>query len=121
MARPLLNINLESDDLHTLGFMHQCMQEQHVDSIDFFFVAYGHPSQEKFIVRNMNQIPAKVSIGVGGTFDYISKIKSRSPEYLISMNLEWLYKLITQPWRFNRIIRAYPIFPLHVYLASLRQ
>ncbi len=67
----------------------------------------------------MSKIPAKLSVGVGGTFDYISMVKHRAPDLMIDLNLEWLYKLITQPWRIKRIISAYPIFPLRVYLSSL--
>lgn len=109
------------DDQSTLEFIHQCMKESHVDSIDFLFVAYGHPRQEKYIVRNMCNIPAKLSIGVGGTFDYICKTQNRSPKLFIDVNLEWLYKLLTQPWRMKRIFSAYPIFPLRVYLDSLKE
>jgi len=113
--------SVDADDLPTLEFIHQCMKKHHVDTLDFLFVAYGHPKQEKYIVRNMCNIPAKVSVGVGGTFDYISKTQGRSPKLFIDMNLEWLYKLITQPWRIKRIFSAYPIFPLRVYLDSLKK
>jgi N-acetylglucosaminyldiphosphoundecaprenol N-acetyl-beta-D-mannosaminyltransferase len=111
----------EVDDVATLEFIHQCMKEQCIDSLDFLFVAYGHPKQEKFIVRNMCDIPAKLSVGVGGTFDYISKTQNRSPQLFIDMNLEWLYKLITQSWRIKRIFSAYPVFPLRVYLDSIKE
>lgn len=109
----------EEDDQKTLKYIHDCMVSTNSDPVDFMFVAYGHPKQEKWIARNANLILCKVSIGVGGAFEYISNTRSRGPKVFISMNLEWLYRLVTQPWRLNRIRRAFPIFPLKVYLESI--
>ena len=40
--------------------------------VDILFVAFGSPKQEIWIADNLNTIPAKVVIGVGGAFDFIS-------------------------------------------------
>ncbi|EKD96120.1 MAG: teichoic acid biosynthesis protein [uncultured bacterium] len=110
----------ESDDQKTLDYIKSCMKNNNVDHIDFLFVAYGHPKQEKWINRNAHKIPARISMGVGGTFDYIVYPKKRAPNIFIKYKLEWLYRLIIQPWRFKRIINALPIFPIKVYLSSLK-
>jgi N-acetylglucosaminyldiphosphoundecaprenol N-acetyl-beta-D-mannosaminyltransferase len=109
------------DDTVSIKYIHNDMKVSNVNHIDLLFVAYGHPAQEKWIVRNGTAIPAKVCIGVGGTFDYISRIQKRSPQIFISLNLEWLYKLVTQPWRFTRIFKAFPTFPFTVFLYSIRK
>src|SRR3989344_1703488 len=110
----------ESDDQKTLDYIKSCMKNNNVNHIDFLFVAHGHPKQEKWINRNAQKIPARISMGVGGTFDYIAYPKKRAPNIFIKYKLEWLYRLIIQPWRFKRIINAFPIFPIKVYLSSLK-
>lgn len=70
--------------------------------IDVLFVALGFPKQEKWIMRHKNEIPAKVLMSVGGSFDYISGRIPRAPKVLRSIGLEWLFRLALQPWRFFR-------------------
>lgn len=71
-------------------------------SIDILFVAFGAPKQEFWISENLDKIPVKVAIGVGGAFDYISGKTSRAPLFLRSIGFEWLFRLIIQPWRIWR-------------------
>lgn len=111
----------QEDDQSTVGYIKQCMNEKGVDHIDFLFVAYGHNHQEKWIVRNSNKIPARVSIGVGGTFDFIIGQCELPPEIYAKKNLGWLYRLIKQPWRIKRIYKAFPLFPIKVYINSLQK
>ncbi len=70
--------------------------------IDILFVAFGAPKQEFWINENLNKIPVKIAIGVGGAFDYISGKTPRSPGFIRSIGLEWLFRLIVQPWRIKR-------------------
>lgn len=110
----------EEDDQETVEYIKGCMREKGVDHIDFLFVAYGHVNQEKWIVRNNYKIPAKVSIGCGGTLDYIVGHCNLPPEIYVNKNLEWLYRVIKQPWRIKRIIKAFPLFPLKVFKDSIK-
>ena len=41
-------------------------------------------------------------MGVGGSFDYISGKVPRAPKWLRNIGLEWLFRLIIQPWRIKR-------------------
>jgi N-acetylglucosaminyldiphosphoundecaprenol N-acetyl-beta-D-mannosaminyltransferase len=41
-------------------------------------------------------------MGVGGSFDYISGVTTRAPFLLRFLGLEWLYRLINEPWRWRR-------------------
>jgi N-acetylglucosaminyldiphosphoundecaprenol N-acetyl-beta-D-mannosaminyltransferase len=111
----------QEDDQKTLDYIKQCMNEKGVDHIDFLFVAYNHIHQEKWIVRNSNKVPAKVSIGVGGTFDFIIGQCELPPEKYSKKNLGWLYRLIKQPWRVKRIYKAFPLFPLKVFIKSIQK
>jgi len=90
-------------------------------SIDFLFVAYGAPKQEKWIARNLDKIPVKVAIGVGGAFDFIAGRRRRAPKILRRLGLEWLWRLIQEPRRFPRILNATIKFPLLVFLHKLKK
>lgn len=72
------------------------------NTIDILFVAFGAPKQEIWIAENLDKIPVKVAIGVGGAFDYISGKTSRAPSFIRNIGLEWLFRLIVQPWRWKR-------------------
>ena len=43
-----------------------------------------------------------VMIGVGGAFDHIAGVRKRAPGWIQRIHLEWLFRLITQPWRWRR-------------------
>lgn len=75
-------------------------------SADMLFVAYGPIKQEKWIAENLPKLNIKLAIGVGGTFDYIAGKKSAPPKFIRYSGLEWLWRLVMQPYRFKRIINA---------------
>ena len=77
----------------------QQMKEAHTDML---FVGMGAPKQEFWIRRNMWLSGAKVSMGVGGSFDVFSGEKKRAPQWIIRMHLEWLYRLACEPSRLKR-------------------
>lgn len=69
---------------------------------DILFVALGSPKQEYWIVNNMNNLHPTVFQGVGGSFDVISGNIKRAPQVFQRLGLEWLYRLIKEPWRWKR-------------------
>ena len=71
---------------------------------DLLFVAFGHIKQEKWIASNLENIPVKLAMGVGGAFDYLSGSVPRAPEWIRRLGFEWLFRLIVQPWRIRRQI-----------------
>lgn len=70
--------------------------------LDILFVGFGQVKQEKWIAKNLNQLPVKVAVGVGGAFDYFSGSVVRAPVLIRSLGFEWLFRLIIQPWRIKR-------------------
>lgn len=109
------------DDALTVKMIQESIQKHRLSHVDFLFVACQHWDQEKWIARNASKIPAKVSMGVGGTFDiFASNRYAPGSSYVKKHNIEWIYKLIKQPFRYKRILKAFPEFPLRVYLSSLR-
>ncbi len=110
----------ENDDATTLSYIHECLEAQNVTGLDILFVAYGHGNQEKWIVRNSAKIPAKISVGVGGTLDYLSGRRIRPSSFFRTLNLEWLVRLVKQPHlRIARVAKAVIVFPLMVYRSVL--
>ena len=74
----------------------------HTDSIDMLFVAYGVPKQEEWIYEHLPSLPVKAAMGVGGAFDYLSGTVHRAPYIVRLLGLEWLFRLLIQPWRWRR-------------------
>jgi N-acetylglucosaminyldiphosphoundecaprenol N-acetyl-beta-D-mannosaminyltransferase len=87
---------------------------------DILLVGLGAPKQEKWIWRNRERISAGVCIGVGGTLDVLAGVVRRAPPALQRAGLEWLYRLVTQPSRYRRMMRL-PAFMLEVLIARLRR
>ncbi|HVX29086.1 MAG TPA: WecB/TagA/CpsF family glycosyltransferase [Nitrolancea sp.] len=86
------------------------------------FVAYGAPRQDIWIAEQRESL-AKcgivVALGVGGAFDYLAGAVPRAPRFIRRIGLEWLYRLILQPWRWRRQL-ALPFFVLLVLRQRLR-
>lgn len=75
------------------------------------FVALGFPEQEKMIYNYLPEMSSvRFAIGVGGTFDFITKKATRAPQLMRRLGLEWLWRLILQPRRIKRILRATFLF-----------
>ncbi|MBN1219944.1 MAG: WecB/TagA/CpsF family glycosyltransferase [Anaerolineae bacterium] len=87
---------------------------------DILLVAYGAPKQDKWIARNLDQLQIPVCLGVGGSFDFIAGITKRAPQWVQHMHLEWLHRLIMQPWRWRRIWNAVPRFSWLIFWSRFK-
>lgn len=67
------------------------------------FVAMGAPRQEKFIIKYMDELPCRIFMGVGGSFDIIAGRMSRAPKWMINIGLEWFYRVAKEPYRIKRL------------------
>ncbi|KEI02193.1 WecB/TagA/CpsF family glycosyltransferase [Clostridium botulinum] len=67
------------------------------------FVAMGCPRQEIFIQNNFEKLPCNIFMGVGGSFDVFSGKVNRAPKWMINLGLEWLYRVIKEPFRIKRL------------------
>ena len=84
--------------------------------IDALFVAYGMGQQEFWIRRFMGRVNVGVFIGVGGAFDYLSKVKMRAPRFMQQFGLEWLWRVFWEPPRIWRM----RVLPLFIFLVLVR-
>ena len=86
---------------------------------DVLFVAYGAPRQDKWIARNLPRLKVKVAMGVGGAIDFVAGVQRRAPVGWQRLGLEWLYRLLREPWRWRRMQRL-PRFVLAVLRRGTR-
>lgn len=87
---------------------------------DLILVALGVPKQEYFIDRFAHAFPRAVMIGVGGSFDVWAGQIKRAPKFMRDLHLEWLYRLIIEPWRWKRMGSSLPNFGFQVLQSKLR-
>ena len=75
------------------------LERIHSSNADILLVGLGNPKQELWFNRNRQQLRTPVSIGVGGTFEFITGNVKRAPEIWQRLNLEWVYRMIQDPAR----------------------
>lgn len=94
------NINkptaLEEEDIHSIV---TTMRPRIV------FAAFGSPAQELWFYNHKSWFRGVICMGVGGGFDYLSGAIKRPNILIQRLGIEWLYRLINQPWRVIRQIR----------------
>lgn len=76
---------------------------------DILFVAFGAPQQDLWIARNLTQTGVACALGIGGSIDYVAGTAVRAPVWMRQAGLDWLWRLIRQPWRWRRML-ALPRF-----------
>lgn len=82
---------------------------------DVLLVALGVPRQEKWVRRWQAELGVPVAMGVGGSFDVFAGRVQRAPIAFQRLHLEWLFRLIQEPWRFKRMSATLPEFVKEVY------
>ena len=97
--------------LHICGTQHGYFKDEEMPALiaqinecrpHILFVCLGAPKQEIWIRQYMQHLMPTVCIGAGGSLDVIAGEKKRAPAWMIKLNLEWLYRLITEPSRWQR-------------------
>ena len=59
----------------------------------------------------------RLMAGLGGSLDSFAGRVKRAPDWMIRLNLEWLYRLLREPRRICRVLRL----PAYIWLAVFRQ
>lgn len=97
------------------GGMPDLINRINASEADILFLALGSPKQELWMDRYLAQTNVRLCQGVGGTFDVIAGNVKRAPLAFRKLNLEWFYRLASQP---SRILRqtALPKFAYRVLL-----
>ena len=86
---------------------------------DLLFVGLGSPKQERWIATNRNACGAKLSIGIGISFSFVSGAVRRAPTWMQRIGLEWAHRLIQEPRRLGRRYLIEDTFFLRLVLQQL--
>lgn len=90
-------------DTETVKMIQQKIKKS--QPIDILFVGYGFPKQEQWIHDHLHELPVRVAMTVGGSFDIVSGSLPRAPKLMRDIGLEWLWRLFLQPSRWKRQIK----------------
>lgn len=82
---------------------------------DVVFVCLGAPKQELWIKNHGQATGAHLLVGLGGSLDVFAGTVERAPAVWQKLGLEWLHRLVKEPWRWKRMIRL----PLVLWYARL--
>lgn len=91
------------------GYTHsdEEMKRKAIESkADVYLVALGTPHQELFLGDVMDSVDYGVGIGIGGSIDVLSGNINRAPTFFLEHNMEWLYRITTQPKRLKRFFKG---------------
>jgi exopolysaccharide biosynthesis WecB/TagA/CpsF family protein len=73
----------------------------------YVFFAFGAPKQEVIMMKVKHELEKRkgervVLMVVGGAFDVWAGKVVRAPGIVRVLNLEWLWRLVLEPWRIGR-------------------
>jgi len=86
---------------------------------DVLLVCLGAPRQELWMAKNVKMLDVRLCAGLGGSLDVFAGMVKRAPAFWQKLQLEWLYRLISQPSRIKRMIKL-PLFVLAVIWKRIR-
>lgn len=113
-------------NINVVGHMHGYHSDEEIaDAIvaaepNLVMLALGSPKQEFFAAKLTQRLPRGFIIGCGGALDILAGRLNRAPEFWINNNLEWLYRLQQEPWRWRRQVFL-PVFFMKLFGAFIKQ
>ena len=66
---------------------------------DILLIGFGNPKQEVWFDRNRHRLQVPVSIGIGGTYEFIVGSVARAPQWMQKTGLEWIFRITQDPKR----------------------
>jgi len=86
---------------------------------DIIWVSLGAPKQEYWIYEHYRELDHGIFIGIGAGFSYLSGKIKHAPDWMKNFALEWLYRLIQEPFRlFRRYMVSNTLF-IYYLLAEM--
>jgi len=84
------------------------------------WVGMTAPKQEKWIYQNKDKLNVNFIGAIGAVFDFYSGTKKRAPQWICSLGLEWLPRLLREPGRlWKRNFVSSPLFLIAVFKQKL--
>lgn len=88
---------------------------------DVLFVGMTAPKQEKWVYENKSLMKAPLICSIGAVFDFYAGTVKRSGKFWISIGLEWLPRLMKEPFRlWSRTFISAPQFLLLVFYEKVK-
>lgn len=69
------------------------------------WVCLGAPRQELWMAEHKDKLRVGVMLGLGGSLDVYAGNVKRAPKIMIDLKVEWLYRLIKEPYRLGRMMK----------------
>lgn len=86
-----------ADDAEVLAEIRRCRP-------DLLVVGMGSPKQEMWLAKHRAALGGLVAMGAGGSLDVLSARTRRAPSLVRRLNLEWAYRILSEPRaRFRRV------------------
>jgi len=114
---PYKNVFLEEDSSIMLNKINEF-------NADVVFVGMTAPKQELWVEEHKQSIKAKAVCSIGAVFDFYAGTVTRAPQLLITLKLEWLYRLYKEPKRmWKRYLIYSPLFfwELLLYIIKIKK
>lgn len=87
---------------------------------DILLIGFGNPKQEVWFDRNRHRLKVPVSIGIGGTFEFIVGSVKRAPLWMQKTGTEWIFRITQDPRRlWKRYFVGFFKFGLMIWPAIL--
>lgn len=112
------NLKIKMPNLNICGTHHGYFTDDEIDSIcdkinesgaQILIVCRGFPKQEKFVLLAKNKLPnIKIFACLGGSLDVWAGNVGRAPLSIRKMHLEWLWRIILEPERAERLLLSLP-------------
>jgi len=116
---PKLNIVYKRNGYFKPEDEENIVNELKAHSPKLVLVALGVPKQEIFIKNIKSDFENTMFVGVGGSFDVWSGKVKRAPLFFRKIGCEWLWRLIKEPSRFNRMFPTLPLFLFKVIMEKI--
>ena len=126
------NLKMKMPNLNICGTHHGYFTDDEIDSIcdkinesgaQILIVCRGFPKQEKFVLLAKNKLPnIKIFACLGGSLDVWSGKVKRAPALVQEMHLEWLWRILLEPERAERLFLSLPtiVSALRIFLNKNR-
>jgi N-acetylglucosaminyldiphosphoundecaprenol N-acetyl-beta-D-mannosaminyltransferase len=76
----------------------ECIKRMNDSGAQLVFVVLGCPKQEEWMASMKGRVNAMM-VGVGGALPVMIHQQKRAPRWMQSMGLEWLHRLVQDPYR----------------------
>ncbi|MCX5974745.1 MAG: WecB/TagA/CpsF family glycosyltransferase [Coprothermobacterota bacterium] len=106
---PGLKIHGTHSGYFSAGEQEQLGRELAETTVPLLMVGMGAGLQEK-IIASFPSRAFRVALGIGGSLEVWAGRKHRAPHFFQLLSLEWLYRVVTDPRRFVRLLLLFPFF-----------